>query len=615
MFIRQVKKQHGKNAKAFYQYNLVQASRVNGKVKQRVLLYLGSNPLLRDKQNREAVLKILKAKVFKQPQLFPENVSDDIKKLAESFYEKYKTKYEEGNPDQGASTPPSYDSEFHNTDINSIEVGDVRSFGPENLCSQVLEKLQLGECFKRLGFSKADINKALIAIASRAIYSSSEHKTADILARNSELNNLYGVEESISHKQLYRISDALYKHKSQIDHYLYQRITNMFDLQDRLVIFDLSNTYFETPKSHSQIARYGRSKEKRDDCPLVVFTGVINEQGFIRHSRIYEGNKADPMSLEDMVKDLETNSGEHSQKTVVMDAGIATEDNLSLIRKRGYDYVCVARSHLKDYGVSEAAKTRVLTDRESNQVELAVVRPEDQHDTWMYVRSQAKAHKESSMNEKIGQRFEEELQSIRASLFKKGGTKRVDKVWQRIGRAKEKHSRVAGLYQITDKQENGKVTDLHWERLNKPEKEEQAKGVYFIRTSYEDPNEEQLWTIYNTIREVESTFRCLKSDLQIRPVFHQNDYRVESHIYLTILAYQLVNTIRYMLSQTGTHYDWHNIVRILSTQTIQDIEIPTDKKAIHIRKPAKANQEVQKLYKAAKCEKTQQPLKKFVVYH
>lgn len=130
-----------------------------------------------------------------------------------------------------------------------------------------------------------------------------------------------------------------------------------------------------------------RSKEKRNDCPLVVFTGVINQEGFIRHSRIYEGNKADLTTLPDMITNMEENSNKHSQKTIVMDAGIATDDNLSMIKERGYDYVCVAREQLENYTVSDADKTKVLTDRDKNEVELSILQPEDKQDTWMYVSS------------------------------------------------------------------------------------------------------------------------------------------------------------------------------------------------------------------------------------
>ncbi len=126
--------------------------------------------------------------------------------------------------------------------------------------------------------------KALISIIGKAIYSASEHKTSQILEMNSELSDLYNYEKKISHKQLYSVTDILYKHKSSIHKYLYCRTTDMFSIKDKLGIFDISNTYFETGKPQSEIAKYGRSKEKRNDCPLVVFSGVINSQGFIRHS-------------------------------------------------------------------------------------------------------------------------------------------------------------------------------------------------------------------------------------------------------------------------------------------------------------------------------------------
>ena len=146
-------------------------------------------------------------------------------------------------------------------------------------------------------------------------------------------------------------------------------------------------------------------------------------------------------------------------------------------------------------------------------------------------------------------------------------------------------------------------------------KDDKSKGVYFIRTNYEKTQEGELWDIYNTIREVEATFRSLKSDLNLRPVHHQNDERIEAHLYLTMLAYQLVNTIRYMLKQNGVNYDWKNIVRIMSTQKIQTIKLPTDKKVMHLRKPSSPINEVRQIYEATNCEHTQPAVKKYVVYH
>lgn len=616
MFIRQVKKQRSKTSKVFYQYSLVQTSRIEGKVVQRTILYLGSDKLLENKENRKMVLTILKSKIFRQPELFPQNVPRELIKLALQYYEKYCIKYEQDEENPTSIPPPPAKAEFHNIDIKGLEVDDVKEFGAEHLCRQMLDKLGLGEYFTSLGMSDEQTKKALIGIAAKAIYSASEYKTSQILEKNSELSACFGYEKKITHKQLYSVSDVLYKHKSFIDKYLYNCITDMFDIKDKLVIFDISNTYFETRKTQSEIAKYGRSKEKRNDCPLVVFTGVINSHGFIRHSRIYEGNKSDITTLSDMINDLEKHSSPDIEHTLVIDAGIATDKNLEELDKKGYIYVCVSRKRIKDYPVDTSEpKIIKFTDRDKNKVELSIFKPGGYNDTWMYVESEAKRKKENSMNFKLRQRFEEDLISIKESFSKKGGTKLINKAWERIGRAKERHNRVSARYKLKVTEKDGKATNLTWTITENKIKDDKSKGVYFIRTNLKKTEEGKLWDIYNTIREVEATFRSLKSDLNIRPVHHQNDERIEAHLYLTMLAYQLVNTVRYMLKQNNLNYDWKNIVRIMSTQKIQTIKLPTDKKTMYVRKPSVPIKEVKQIYDATNCKHTQPAVKKYVVYH
>lgn len=616
MFIRQVKKQRSKSSKVFYQYTLAQTSRINGKVKQRTILYLGSEKLLEDKKNRDYVLNILKSKIFNQPELFFSDTPKNLKDLALQYYDKYCIKYEQGQQNPTSVPPQPAKAEFHNIDLKGLEIEDVKEFGAEHLCKQVLDKLQLREHFKTLGMADNQITKSLISIAAKAIYASSEHKTSQILDMNSELASCYGYEEKITHKQLYAVSDLLFKNKSNIDKYLYNKITNLFDIDDKLVIFDISNTYFETRKAESKIAKHGRSKEKRNDCPLVVFTGVINSQGFIRHSRIYEGNKADMTTISDMISDLENHSSSATNHTVVIDAGIADDKNLEELNSKGYKYVCVSRTRIKNYPVDISKPKNIqLTNRGKDKVELSIFKPEGYNDTWMYVESEAKRRKENSINLKLRQRFEEDMDSIKGSFSKKGGTKLVNKVWERIGRAKQKNNRVSARYKIDVSEKDGKATDLKWTFTENKVKDDKSKGVYFIRTNYKSAKEEELWDIYNTIREVESTFRSFKTDLNLRPVHHQNDERIEAHLYLTILAYQLVNTIRYMLKEKNMFYDWKNIVRVMSTQKIQTIKLPTDKKDIFFRKPSVPIKEVKQIYDATNCADTQKAIKKYVVYH
>ena len=636
MFIRQNKKQRSKTSKVFYQYSLVQASRHNGKTKQTNILYLGSDPLLADKGNRKIVMSLLKRKIFPpshQMDLIESNPDPALVALAQKYYEKYCIKYGHNSEANELDRPllpfNSSPQSFEQVDVDSLQTDQVKNFGSEYLCIQSLNRLELKMFLGDLGWSKADQEMGVIAIASRAIFASSEYMTSKYLKDNSALLKCVGqIHETVSHKQLYRIADKLFAQREKIDNYLYNQICDLFNLEDKLVIFDLSNTYFESRKSNSSLAQYGRSKEKRSDCKLVVFSGVINAQGFIRHSRIYEGNKPDSSTIGDMIDDLQKYSNQGINKTVVIDAGIATEENLEAIDSKGYKYVCVARTKPKNYEKTELEDvTTVFTNRNKEVVELKILpTPPNQRDAWMYVKSQSKQVKEKSMDDKLSKLFIERLEQIEVSLHKKRGTKSLDKVWERIGRAKEKYPSAAKNFKIevtqktppelngtqkTNKKAKPIAAKITWKRNY----EQQQHGVYFIRTNDKTPNETQLWDTYNTIREVESTFRCLKSQLQIRPVHHQLDHRIESHIYLTILAYQLVNTIRHQLKSHQINYDWTNILRIMNTHTLQRTSLITPSKTIFISKPSKASVEVREIYKACHCKHFETIIDKDVVYH
>lgn len=175
MFIRQVKKQRSKSSKVLYQYTLAQAARANGKVKQRSVLYLGSGRLLEDEQNRKTVLSILRSKIFKQEDLFSQSAPEKLHKLASQYYDKYCIKYGQDEDNPTSMPPQSKDSEFHNIDIKGLEVEDVKEFGAEHLCKQVLDKLDLEAYLTSLGIPKEQVRKALISIVGKAIYSSSEY--------------------------------------------------------------------------------------------------------------------------------------------------------------------------------------------------------------------------------------------------------------------------------------------------------------------------------------------------------------------------------------------------------------------------------------------------------
>ena len=192
------------------------------------------------------------------------------------MYEKYCIKYGEENTPNPTTLPPAkHQADYHTVDIKNVEVAEVKSFGAEHLCTQVLDKLQLRDCLKKEGIKKEKINLALISIAARAIFSSSEYKTAQILDKSSELKACYNYKKPIDHKHLYSAADLLYKHRESINKFLDDRINTMFDLNDKIFIFDISNTYFETTKKNSKIAAFGRSKDGKKNAPIALFNNIF----------------------------------------------------------------------------------------------------------------------------------------------------------------------------------------------------------------------------------------------------------------------------------------------------------------------------------------------------
>lgn len=627
MFIKQVKKRNSKKGKVFLQYHLIQSLRVEGKPRQRTIMYLGYHELLEDKEKRKLIAKILENKIYERSEMFPPTDAPELLALANEYYQKYKIKYNKLDTEDYFSKPPTAQTaDFQAKNLHGLELKNSRTLGAERLCHEILKRLKLGEFLEKKDWSPLEIDRALISIISRAVFTSSEHKTAQYLQISSGLNELFNKNyDEVTRHHLYEITDKLYEYKSAIDAYMYNTIKDMFNLEDKLVIYDLSNSHFEGRKQGSKLAQYGRNKQKRNDCKQVVFTGVINEHGFIRHSRIYEGNTADCVTLADMLADLKKYSPENLRQTVVIDAGLATEENIKILKKQQLNYICVLRQRIKNYEEklpTEAEKKVLIEDKNGSPIELSILQTTDpEEDTIVCVKSERKARKERAMDSKLTDRFEQDLQQAKAALSKPRGTKKIEKVHQRIGRIKEKHKKVQAKYSITVSSENGIATDITWQLKppkkdrNSPKLSEQNQGIYFLKTNLDLKDAKHIWEVYNTIREVEATFRCLKSDLQIRPIHHRKDDRVEAHIYQTILAYQLVNTIRYLLKQKGLNYDWKNILIIMNTQHITTIEVKTDNKTIGIRRASRPITEVRQIYNAVGMSSMPNQKKKYVVYH
>lgn len=254
---------------------------------------------------------------------------------------------------------------------------------------------------------------------------------------------------------------------------------------------------------------------------------------------------------------------------MVIDAGIATEDNLELIRQHGFNYLCVSRGRLTDCELKAGARAVIVHDCKKQEIKLTEVAHREGGDYYLQVNSPAKALKETSMNRQFKARFEAELEKIRASVHRKGGIKATEKVAARVGRAMQKYPSIAKFYSITYKPEEKSpavLADITWE-VKVPDINADC-GLYYLRTNVPSLDEKTTWEYYNLIREKECTNRQLKTDLSLRPVFHQNDDRSDAHIFFGLLAYWVVNTIRHQLKQAGNTSYWTEIVRTMSTQKL-----------------------------------------------
>lgn len=511
-----------------------------------------------------------------------------------------------------------FDEKSRMVKIDTIKHSQVREIGTEWMCYNTWHKLGLDEVLRKSDFTESEILLAQTQIISRAVYPGSELATSNWIRENSGISELTLFPlEKINKDCLYKSALKLYDVKVELEQHLSVKTNELFDIQDKILLYDLTNTYFEGEKRNSKLAKYGRSKEKRKDCKLIVLALVVNVHGFIKHSSLHEGNFSDAKGISEIIDSLEYVKGSYSP-TVVLDAGIATEENLAIIVKKGYNYVCVSRSKLKDYEFDLNSPSISFQTKSKKEIEIRKVITSKKSDYYLEIKSPMKAMKESGMKSQFEKRYEEELTKIKTSLSKKGGVKTVEKVNQRIGRAKQKYPSVQGRYTIKSihDAQNINVIDLEWE-INpiKNATDIEELGKYFIRTNLDMNEETWVWEVYNTIREIESTFRTLKTDLDLRPIYHKNDNSTLAHLHLGLLAYWLVNTIRCQLKKYKINNCWTEIVRTGNTQKI--ISTSGYNKAgveISVRKCSEPEKKLSDLYRALDIKPRPYTIRKSVVH-
>jgi transposase len=578
MFIRRVIHTAKTNRQEYHTFKLVESIRTERGPRQRPLLNLGADFRLPEEQWKDLANRI-EEKITGQDTLF--DYPEEIEVLASRYARKI-VRYQ-GQPSlrESGVRPGAGETDYQRVDISTLENEHARSVGVEYVVHETIKELALDAKLIDLGFYKPAVDAAIGVIAARLVAPSSERATHIWLQNMTALDDLLGADFSgLSQDRVYKVSDMLLHHKAEIEAHLRTRESSLFQLEERIILYDLTNTFFEGSGRYNGKAHFDVSKEKRTDCPLVTLGLVLDADGFPKKSDVFAGNVSEPGTLAGMIAALSYDGA--TKPIVVIDAGIATEKNLQWLKEHGYAYIVVSRKKIE-----VPPGLAMVTVREDNQrlIRAALVNNQDAKEAELYCHSTAKEVKEEGIKNRFERRFEEALQKIQTGLTKKYGTKKYEKVLEKIGRLKERHRRVARRYEITvAPDESNRVKEITWER----KEQNSQSGFYCLRSNRLDFKEQELFDIFSMLTDIEDAFRSMKSDLGLRPVYHQNEHRADGHLFITVLAYHVLHAIRFKLRQKGIAYSWPVVRKGLSMHVrITTTMKRDDGKIIHIRKSSR----------------------------
>lgn len=590
MFIRKTTKTLSKNGKSYSAYYLVESIRTNKGPRQKVLLYMGSEIDLPETEYKLLAQRIEEV-ITGQSSLIP--YSETVERLAQAYSSQVIRQLSEEEPLSATKA----ETDFVTIDMNTMEKSEPRTVGVEHLLLKMAFQLELPKKLQELGFSKTETSVALASIIARAAHPDSERATYTWLCQESGLEELldFNFKES-SLNRLYQISDKLLMHKSTLESHLEKVEQEFHGYQSTIALYDLTNTYMEGQAKSNSKAKHGVSKEKRFDCPLVTLGLVMNEHGFLHRTSILPGNASEPLTLQEMIENL-TPHQSLFKPIIVMDAGIATEANLQWLKDNKYNYIVSAR---QDAPSLELESELIAVGDLKGLVKAALIKSSEGEEKWLYCESEAKAAVAAQMKEAFKKRFEESLHKLADGLTKAKGRKKHVKIVERIGRLKEKHKNISGCYKVNVKvSEDGvNASSIEWSVIDE-KMSAKLTGSYFLRTNLTEMNAKELWELYNSLRGIEDAFRFMKSSLGLRPVYHQKEHRVDGHLWITVLAYHLIQNCLYQLAKKGIHLHWKTVRATLSNRIRVTTQAKTEEgKMLYHRSTTKAEGEQIKIYQA-----------------
>ncbi|HUK43102.1 MAG TPA: IS1634 family transposase [Candidatus Bathyarchaeia archaeon] len=446
--------------------------------------------------------------------------------------------------------PPPDDPQVARVLLNKVRLERTRQFGSCWLGLQLWKRLELDRFFEEaVDDQEADVPwsrvTAVLAI-NRLCAPGSELAIEERWYPSTALDDLLCIEQGqLNDTRLYRCLDQILPHKTKLERHLKQRYGELFGAEFDVLLYDLTSSYVEGAAEGNPMMRRGYSRDHRPDCEQMVIALIVNSEGFPFSYETFDGNRADVSTMETVLRMVERKYGK-ARRIWVFDRGIVSEENLAAIRKRGGQYlVGTPRSQMKQFE-EELLKDDWMQVRPEVEVKKAAI-PQGE-ETFILCRTSGRKEKEKAIRNRFSTRMEDALKRLAASIAK-GRLKDRNKMERRLGRIQASHPQVNDLYEVAlrDKPEGVR---LQWSiKEDRQAWRGLREGAYMLRTNLQAGTAEELWSRYMQLTEAEASFRALKSELSIRPLFHQLESRVKAHVLVAFLGYALWVTLKHLLKR------------------------------------------------------------------
>ena len=479
--------------------------------------------------------------------------------------------------------------------LKKVRVERTRRFGDCYLGLELWKRLGLEEFFaQRLDGDGADVawsRVAAVLAINRLCTPGSELAVEQHWYPSTALDDLLHIEKGkINDTRLYRCLDRLLPLKTKIEQHLKQRYGELFQAEFDVLLYDLTSTYVEGAAEENPLMRRGYSRDHRPDGEQLVLALIVNQEGFPFSYEVFEGNRADVSTVEAILRTVERKHGK-ARRVWIFDRGVVSEENLVAIRKRGGEYlVGTPPSKLKQF---EAELLKDDFEKIRPDVEVKQVQIPGGEETYILCRTAGRKEKEKAIRSRFVAKIEKALTGLEKRIAE-DKLKDRDKMLMRLGRIQASHPQVADLYEMAIKDNQGRTRLVWRQKSDQQEWLEAREGAYLLRTNLRAGSAADFWKKYMQLTEVEAAFRTLKSELAIRPLFHQLERRVKAHVLVAFLGYALLVTLKHLLKRAGSEHSPAKVLKRLSELYSVDIVLPTiEGREIFLRRISKLDEEQQ----------------------